>query len=44
MAGNANFPLWTDLINSDQSLGEQRIDRAGRRWRNTAGGAEIAGF
>ena len=23
MAGNANFPVWTDLINSDQSLGTQ---------------------
>ena len=44
MAGNANFPLWTDLIKSDQSLGEQRITQAGRRWQNTAGGAEIAGF
>ena len=44
MAGNANFPLWTDLIKSDQSLGEQRITQAGRRWQNTAGGAEVAGF
>ena len=44
MAGNANFPVWTDLIRSDQSLGTQSITNAGRTYSNTAGGAEIAGY
>ena len=44
MAGNANFPLWTDLIFSDQSLGTQSITNAGRTYSNTAGGAEIFGY
>ena len=44
MAGNANFPVWTDLIFSDQSLGTQVITNAGRKYSNTAGGAEIAGY
>jgi len=44
MAGNANFPVWTDLIRSDQSLGTQSITNAGRTYSNTAGGAEIFGY
>ena len=44
MAGNANFPVWTDLIRSDQSLGTQSITQAGRTYSNTAGGAEIFGY
>ena len=44
MAGNANFPVWTDLIFSDQSLGTQSISNAGRTYSNTAGGAEIFGY
>ena len=43
MPGNANFPVWTDLIRSDQSLGTQSITN-GRVYSNTAGGAEIFGY
>ena len=44
MAANANFPVWRDLIFSDQSLGTQSITNAGRTYSNTAGGAEIFGY
>ena len=44
MAGNANFPVWTDLILSDQTLGTQSITQAGRTYSNTAGSAEIFGY